>query len=263
VSNLAKYQGNFINLIESEFKFTANYQKTFSNIGNIDVSVGCTIGFIPSHTTGVIVEIDTDSPDDFKVFADGDTLVIEQKSISGNNTIINGQVIQGNNISMINNQIFVDGMPYHQTLENAKSPYNHRIKVLIPSGMSLDANMKGIGLLVSSVLFTKAKVKISGSATAGLASKSLTLKLSGTGENYCVVNGGELKASISGMGKITAKGKFAEVDADVSGKGHIFTSGECLGEYSASVSGMGSISHSGNISGRIRKSLRGMGSIHI
>lgn len=268
MSNLARYKGNFVSFADNEFEFQSSTVKHFAGkIIALDLSVRCCVGIFPSPSEETIVEIDTPAPDDFTVVQKGSTLVIQQKCQAGSTTVVNGATISGDfvggNISITNNEIYINGTRYDATQHSSKQPGASRIRVYGPPNLDLDAELSGSSILASKIIFDHARVDVSGIAAVGLAARSLNLDLSGQGENYAVLKGGSLDVDVSGQGKVRVKGDFPQADVSVSGMGSVASQGICQGNYRASVSGMGSISHSGRIHGRVKKSLSGMGSINL
>jgi Putative auto-transporter adhesin, head GIN domain len=278
MSNLSIYCGNFVTFVDSEFSFNGSNRRSFSGVNLLDLSVSCHVGVFPSQTEEVTIEIDAEDSNDFSVTCEGGSLIVKEVSVdrSGNMIVSNSSgVVQingvnfntgGRSVSMIDGRIFIGGREVNpndpsQLLESPKR--QPRIKIFAPHGVSLTAKLNGVSVLASKVVFRKASVTVSGQSTVGLATKSLTLKVAGQGENFAVLKGGDLTASVSGQGSVRVKGEWESTDVSVSGMGKIQTDGVCTGDYDASVSGMGSISHSGDIRGRKHKSFSGMGSISI
>lgn len=273
MTNLTRYNGNFIDFADGEFNFNAQHSKSFQGVSGIDLSVSCFVGVFPSLNGETIVEIDTDDPDDFKISKQGSTIVIEQKQSSGS-TIINGVVMGGTsfgnvvqtnvsgNVTIINGRVYINGV--EQTASQSSKPNRpSRIRLYLQPGLDVEADLNGSSVLASKVMFNDADIRVSGVATVGIAAKSLSLRLSGQGENYVVLKGGDLDVNVSGQGKVRVKGEFKRCSASVSGMGSVSTEGSCLGDYRANVSGMGSINHNGLVAGRVKKSVSGMGSISV
>jgi hypothetical protein len=266
MSDLAHYQGNFINFADKEFNFHTQNQRRFGDgITGIDVCVSCHVGVFPSPNGETLVELDTETPEDFLVTQEGTTVVITQKpqspniNVTGRVTTISG--ISGG-VKIINGEIYINGVK-----QDLKQPQNQappsKVRMYVPANVELDAELKVDSVFASKVIFGKATVVVHGEATIGLAARSLEVKISGEGKNYAVVKGGSLDIDVSGEGKVRVKGEFSDADVSVSGMGGVFTEGTCHGNYRASVSGTGSISHSGSVAGRVKESVSGMGSINI
>lgn len=265
MSNLAKYGGNFLQYLDAEFiNIDGGKQYRFPQpISDLDIKVYCRVAVLPSDSQESSVSIESEDPDDFRVWVDGDRLCIEQKSSggvsissSGNSTVISSV---GGNMSIINGQVFVNGVPIDHT-KQSKPKKPSQVVIRCPKGIRLFADLGGQSILVSKVVFSKANVKLSGQGTLGIATKSLKMNLDGQGKSYVVMQGGDLDLRLSGQGDLQVKGTWDEADVSLSGMGSIFTEGTCFGDYSANVSGMGKIRHSGEIKGRARKSVSGMGS---
>lgn len=270
MSNLSVYGGNFLNYADSEFSsnFNPNVQKTFTAVDGLELNVSSHVGIFPSTSNVVTIEIDAEDPNDFNISYEGYTVVINEKS-SRSNVVINNfggsrtiTSISGN-VSIINGRIYQNGVEINPDDHQSPIKRQSRIRIFAPHGVDLSAKLDGVSVLASKVVFRKSNIKVSGSATVGVATKSLKLKLSGQGENFAVLKGGELNVSLNGQGSVRVKGDYESADVTVLGQGNIVTDGVCLGDYEASVSGMGSIVHTGSINGRKRKSVTGMGSISI
>jgi hypothetical protein len=263
MSNLEKYNGNFIDYADREFTADLpNQTLHFTSIQVLDLSLNCKVAIIPSETT--YVEIFAENSDDITCYQEENRLILNQRETSGSNVNINGNFINisGNNTSIVNGRIFVDGKEINPAdPTEQKKPI--QVIVHISHRVDLIANLSGLSVLASKVVFKKSKIKISGSSTIGIATVSLNLKLSGQGNSYCVMKGGDVDLKISGQGTLRIKGDWNDTEASVSGMGQIITEGNCNGDYDASVSGMGKISHIGTIAGCKRKSSTGMGSISI
>jgi hypothetical protein len=270
MSDLTVYGGNFLNFADSEFSsnFNPNVQKTFNAVDGLELNVSSHVGIFPSTSNTVTIEIDAEDPNDFSISYEGYT--VNEKSKGGsNNVVINswggGRSVTSfsGNVSIINGRIYQNGVEINPDQPSSPPKRQSRIRVFAPHGVDLSAKLDGVSVLASKVVFRKSNIKVSGSATVGIATKSLKLKLSGQGENFAVLKGGELNVSLSGQGSVKVKGDYESADVTVSGQGNIVTDGNCLGDYEACVSGMGRIVHTGVINGRKRKSVTGMGSISI
>ena len=267
MSDLTKYKGNFLEYADQEFSLKGDSRFEFEGpIAGLDIDVACNVGVFPSNDDSVKVEIDTDSPERFKVSLDQGYVHIKQdppiKGNTGGAQIANIGTMKGRSIVMTNGQVMVDGVPLDQAGEKVDT-YPHQVKIFCPPRLNLEARLDGCSTLASKVIFNEANVIVSGLSSIGLAAQSLELDINGQGESFAVMKGGPLDVSISGQGKVQVKGEYSKAKVSVSGMGNIFTEGVCLGDYSANVSGMGSITHKGTISGRVRESKSGMGSINI
>ncbi|MBW4554108.1 MAG: DUF2807 domain-containing protein [Aphanocapsa sp. GSE-SYN-MK-11-07L] len=264
MNDLTKYKGNFINFAEREFEFNNPTAKRFESANFLDVHVSCPVGIFPSGSSLILIEIDSEDPDDFLINYEQGGIIIKEKPqssrVAGNNVVNIGSI--AGNVTIANGRIFVNGREFTSDNQGV-SRRQSRIKMHAPSGIDLNANLNGVCVLASKVAFNLASVKVAGQSSVGLAAKKLKLKLAGQGENFIVMMGGSLEADISGQGNARIKGQWSSADVSVSGMGTISTEGICNGDYDASVSGMGSISHNGEIKGRKRQSKTGMGSINI
>jgi hypothetical protein len=268
VSDLAKYEGNFVKYAES-LEFGSGETKSFYNIGGIDLQVSCDVAIFPAQDERTIVEIDSDAPENFKVREMDGFIVIEEARSSRGSVTINSfgggrtvSVVSGGNVMMVNGEVWVDGKKVDPNQPSDTPPQRpSRVRIYAHSGIELQANLSGLSVLASKVVFGRAKVKIDGQSTVGFAAKKIDFKLSGQGKSYVVCQGGDLDLSVSGQGSIVVKGEYSDVEASVSGMGSISTNGACSGSYSANLSGMGRISHNGTVRGRIRKNKSGMGQI--
>jgi Putative auto-transporter adhesin, head GIN domain len=266
VTNLTKYDGNFIDFIDNEVKdFRAKHENSFNTLVNqLDIDVSCKVAVLPCET-GASVKIDTENIDDFRVYMDGDRLVVKQKAqnnISINS--INGSTVIGNvrgNMSIINGEVFVNGQRINPLTQKQVSP--SQVIIYCPQRVRLDASLSGQATLASKVIFTKSKVNLAGQGTLGIATESLKVKISGQGNSYIVMRGGDLDISLSGQGDLRVKGEWQDADVSLSGMGRVDTEGKCLGDYSGRVSGMGKIRHTGLVSGRVSEKVSGMGSCQI
>jgi hypothetical protein len=266
MSNLAKYNGNFIEFIDTETKnFNGSHSSSFDTVvSELDIDAFCKIAVLPCDS-GASVSIDTERIEDFNVYMEGTRLVLKQKpqtSFSINS--VNGSTVIDNisgNMSIINGEIFVNGQRINQAEQKQVTPSS--VIIRCPQRVKLDANLAGESMLASKVVFTRAKVNLSGSGTLGIAAESLKIKISGGGNSYIVMRGGDLDVSVSGQGDLRIKGEWNDAEICLLGMGRVETSGDCLGDYSAKVSGMGKIKHSGTVSGKIRKKVSGMGSCQI
>lgn len=269
MANLSVYNGNFVTFADNEFSSDGSTRKSFSEINSLDLSVSCHVGIFPSTNNEVTIQISAEDPTDFTVFRDGSVLVVKEKFAGDGMSFVSVNGVNFNhvsgNVSIINNRVFVNGREVDpDNMGSAPAPKRlSQIKIFSPHNVDLTAKLDGLSILASKVIFRKAFVKVSGHSTVGLATKSLKLKISGHGENFAVLKGGDLNVSISGHGSVRVKGDYDSADVSVSGMGSIQTDGVCLGDYDASVSGMGKITHTGTIHGRKCESLSGMGSISI
>lgn len=257
MTNLAKYNGNFIHYLDSEFiDIGTGKEYRFPHaVKVLDIKAHCRVAVLPSENQESSVYIDAENQNDFKVWVNGDRLCIEQNGNAGNTVV---STVPGN-MSMINGQIFFNGVPINQVNQ---SPPKKPAQILIrcPKQVRLFAELDGVSVLASKIVFSKANISLSGQGTIGIATKGLKLNLSGQGKSYVVMQEGELDINLAGQGNLQVKGVWDEADVSLSGMGSIFTEGVCLGDYSARVSGMGNIRHRGEIKGQARKSESGMGS---
>lgn len=273
MAGLIKYDGNFVKFADSEFDFSGHTTKNFGRgIQNLDLRIGSSIAILPSPTGDTIVEIDTEQPENFSIYEDRGTLVIEEKNSGNNNVVIQNNfgggrsvTIAGNGqgVSIIGGEVYIGGKRVDQSrTDETKQVKPSRIRIFTNHGVSMDASIFGVCVLASKVVFREVKIDASGQSTVGFAAKeSIEMKLAGQGDSFLVCQGGELDLRVSGMGSITTKGEYSSADVSVSGMGSVKTSGVCLGNYRANLSGMGSISHSGEVKGRVKKNVSGMGSI--
>lgn len=270
MSGLSLYHGNFVEFADREFVFHNSSRQGFAGISALELNVSCHVGIFPSSDNSdgcATIEIDAENPSDFRVTQKGSVLSVEERSTNcgtttvthiGNGTFIN-QV--SGSMSFTDGRMFVNGQEVGST--QSASARQSRIKIWLPKGSDLSAVLNGLSVLASKAVFRKASVRVLGSASVGIAAKSLKLKMDGEGRSFAVLKGGDLNVSLSGAGSVTAKGDFASVDASLSGTGNLRTEGTCSGDYDADVSGVGSIAHTGTILGRRRKSVSGIGSISI
>jgi hypothetical protein len=266
MSDLVKYNGNFIEFVDTEVKnIQVKHENSFNTLVNhLDVDVCCKVAILPCES-GASVKIDTDNIDDFNVYMDGDRLVVKQKpqnniSISS----VNGSTVIGNisgNMSIINGTVFVNGQKINPSEQKKVKP--SQVIIYCPQRIKLDANLAGDSTLASKVIFTKSKVVLSGQGTLGIATESLKMKISGQGNSYIVMRGGDLDITLSGQGDLKVKGEWQDADVSLSGMGRVDTEGKCFGDYSGRVSGMGKIKHVGTVSGQVREKVSGMGSCQI
>ena len=269
MSNLAKYEGNFVKYADS-FEFNSSGSaKTFDGaIDGLNLSLSCDVAIFPGKDGRTIVEIDSDEPEKFKVCERDGVVFVENEADSSGGVVINnfggGRTISvsSGGVSIINGQVYVNGKRVDADQSSSEPPKRKsRVRIYAQHGIELEADLSGVSVLASKVVFDRAKVSVCGQSTVGLASKNIDIKLSGQGDSYVVCQGGELEAKVSGQGSITVKGDYSEVEANVSGMGEIRTIGTCNGNYRANLSGMGSINHSGTVKGRVRKNVSGMGRI--
>jgi hypothetical protein len=262
MSELEKYNGNFVNYTDREFNSgTPDHTLPFSNVEILDLQLSCNVVIVPSSTT--FVEIFAEDIDEIKCYQKGNRLIIKQEELNNNiNFNMNGNSISFSGNGSTIGRIFVDGQEINP---NNSAQKKKPIQVIIHANhnMNLIANMSGASVLASKVVFKKSKIKIAGSSTVGIATASLKLEVSGQGNNYFVMKGGDLDLEVSGKGNVRIKGNWNDTNISVSGVGQIITEGICTGDYDASVSGMGRISHVGTISGHKRKDISGMGNISI
>lgn len=265
MNNLVTYQGNFVKYIESECNSRHfNWSDNFNLISNIHLEVSCNVAVVPSENNQVVIEMKREFIKDFNIIQENKSLIIEEKN---NSLKSNFNFYEGNNIHMrsprnmtiVNGVVYVDGQKVTSENNQEKKPIPE-IKIQAPHHINLTANLDGVSILASKVILAKAKIKVFGSATVGIAAKSIKLKVSGQGNSYLVLRGGDLDINLSGQGSITTKGEYQDIDAKVSGMGSITTYGNCQ-NYWASVSGMGSINHNG-FAKYSRKKITGMGSIN-
>jgi hypothetical protein len=269
MSDLAKYEGNFIKYADS-LEFDNGEARSFSNISELDLNVSCDVAIFPAQDARqTIVEIDSETPEKFKVYEDDGAIVIEEEQSSSNSVVINSfgggrsvSVVSGGNVMMVNGEVWVNGKKVDPD-QNSSSPAQRpsRVRIYAHSGIALQANLSGVSVLASKVVFRRANVKINGQSTVGFAAEKIDIKLSGQGKSYVICQGGGLDVKVSGQGSIVVKGEYSEVEASVSGMGSVSTNGACNGNYSADLSGMGRISHNGVVKGRVRKNKSGMGQI--
>lgn len=249
----------------------------------LNISTFCSVGIFPSSISNeVLVEIDADTEDleNFRVFQEGNTVVIEQINLNnsdgnviiGNSVVMSGVTMSGNSnvrmnvngqdIRVINGKVYVNGVQIDggQPGKTCREP---KIRILTPVESNLDAKIKGSGILASKVPFQSAEVQVQGQADVGLAAYELDLQVQGQGKSYFILGGGKLDIKVSGQGNVYVQGKWSNAKVSLSGMGKISTEGTCTGDYKASVSGMGEVRHSGSVMGRIKESKSGMGSINI
>ena len=266
MSNLEIYQGNFVKYIDSEFNSKEfRYSKSFNSITSVNLYLSCNVAFLPSSNEQIIVEHLREFKEDFNIYQESQSLIIEEKSqnFQSNLNFNSGDKININqsvrNMTIISGEVFINGQKVTSRKYQENKPLPE-IKIYAPHHINLTAKLNGISILASKVIFTKAQIKVSGSATVGIAAKSVNLQVSGQGNSYLVLRGGNLDINLSGQGSVTTKGEYSDIDAKVSGMGIITTYGNCQ-NYWASVSGMGSINHNG-FARYSRKKISGMGNIN-
>ena len=251
--------------------------KRYSEINQITLGVQCDVEILEGSSQSITVEIEGSDAKKVELSERNGELSIvyknESSSFSLNNISMGGGgsfvsnsvgsvnvVSGGQNISIVNGQVFINGK-----LQNSGSnePEKEPVTIIItcPNGLDLDAEVGGI--LASKPEFNRVTIHGNGHMKAGFQSKKSKIKLSGSGEVSFKSLGGDTSVSISGSAKVFASGKFADVSVDISGSGRVSTEGTVSGEYDAGVSGSGNVNHSGSIQGRKRKSVSGSGSINI
>jgi hypothetical protein len=258
MSELANYNGNFIQLIDSyTTESTQNKKFTFTgNICNLDVDIYCRLLVIPDDN--VSVEIITEDIEQFKVSFNDGVLLIKQELTSYNNSNFfnninfSGNVVIGN-VSQINGKTFVNGVDVKPST----------IIVRCPQNIDLAVNLSGDATFASKVIFKRSKIKVNGQGTIGLATESLKLKMSGQSDSYFVLRGGDVDISLSGQGSVKLKGTWGDTEISLSGMGNVSTNGVVAGNYDVTVSGMGRVNHTGDIKGNVKKRMTGMGNINI
>ncbi len=266
MSNLTVYNGNFINFLDSETKnFDSKKQHSFNSyINELDIDAYCKVAILPCDM-GASVDIDTEAIEDFDVYMEGERLVVKQKPQGGVSiSSVNGSTVissVGGNMSIIDGSVFVNGQRVDQSNQKQITP--SQIIIRCPQRVRLDANLSGDSILASKVIFTKAKVCVSGCGTLGIAAEALKIKISGQGNSYIVMRGGDLDIAVSGQGDLLVKGEWQDAEISLSGMGKILTSGNCRGDYFGKVSGMGTIRHDGSVAGRVTEKVSGMGSCQI
>ena len=270
MSDLTRYKGDFLKFADKELDgFDPTIKQNMVGIDSLDLMLSCDVGVFESPTDEVMILIETETPEDFKVSKVGSVATIAQKTSNSSTVTFSGSgrgvtVSGGQNVSIINGVVYVDGVEVRDGQSNSNvSTKKSRVKIFAPHSIRLDAQLSGVSVMASKVVFSKASVKISGQSTVGLAAKSVKLSLSGQGDSFLVLKGGAVTASVSGQGSVKIKGDYDSADLSVSGMGSIQTMGTCQDDYDASVSGMGSIVNSGTIKGRKSKSMSGMGSISL
>jgi hypothetical protein len=260
MSQLAKYNGNFISFLEGGINEWEGIQaNAFSGINELSIQGGAIFAVLPSPDNQAHVKV---KGEDVSIQKSGDQLIIKAESRNSVTFSRNGGVvISGGNISMINGRIFVDGKEVSPS-DNGVSE-QPKVLVLLPSVINFDGDLDTCGVFASKVPFSKARLSVSGSAEVGLAARAIKGKLSGSAEAYFVVKDGDLDLTISGSSSVRAKGSFSSVDITASGSSEFLTEGECKGGYRASASGCGKIKHRGSIRGQRRERTSGCGEIDI
>ncbi len=247
----------------------------------LKISANSNIAVSPSKDGLIKVEVDgTDKAiENITVKQQGDNIVIEDRSSSGNSqtivsngrTVISGDVVMGNSISMVNGDIHINGgsgsvyfngkrIDLDGDRSDSKEAYTSKatlITIYTPIA-DLDLTLKGLAKFASSQNFDDACIDLSGCTQAVFTANSVELDLSGTSEAKVQINGGELTVDTSGTSQALIVGDFKSCKSDSSGTSKISTSGTCFGDYKASASGCSSIRHKGEIKGRTKEKVSGI-----
>ncbi len=257
--------------------------KEFSQVRGLDVTTSSEV--IIDRADRVAVRVSGTNADKVRVSLSGGVLRIDDGAAAASGvTVINtgggsyssftfgdGNVvmsggsasmnINGVNIRVVNGVTYVNGKP----IDTGGTPQEKieplKIEILCPPSLELDLTCRGSGSTVSSPQFSRARVNLSGSASASIWAKSLSANCSGCAQLVSVHEGGGLMVITSGSSSVASRGNFQFVAATASGSSRIAVDGEVEGDFDASASGSALIGQRGKIRGSKSRNTSGCGQV--